>query len=112
MTRVGVHRRVLCHCVADAALSAKLLLSARKPRLWMSRQEVEPPHEGRCRAESSPSRLLASEAFLRRKRTGSRPRELGEPVVLRGHSAAERWLPPLGRRDGLRFGLGLNVLTP
>lgn len=28
MTRVGAHGRVLCHCVADAALSPKQLLSA------------------------------------------------------------------------------------
>jgi hypothetical protein len=42
MMRVGVHGRVCCHCVADAALSAKLLLSARCGSLVAGREMLVP----------------------------------------------------------------------
>jgi hypothetical protein len=51
-----------------------------------------------------------SEAFLSRASTREAGRwEFGH--LLRGHPAAERWWPLLGRWDGLRFRVGLNPLT-
>jgi hypothetical protein len=42
---------------------------------------------------SASSRLLAPEAVFRRKRAEAGRCEFGEPVMLRGRSAAERWWP-------------------